>query len=117
MITCLGRLIAEKPNDSCLPFSGCRPHLNFVSGENGSGKSAALQCLQVCLGLQARLTGRAKTAKELIMTKQSVAVAKVVLWNTVCNALSHMMYGIWLCDLPIFVLLLCPCDTAVKGTA
>lgn len=62
--------------------SPCRPHLNFISGENGSGKSAALQCLQVCLGVQARLTGRAKTGKELINDKASVTTAKVVLWNT-----------------------------------
>lgn len=61
----------------------CRPHLNFISGENGSGKSAALQCLQVCLGVQARLTGRAKTGKELINDNATVATAQVVLWNTV----------------------------------
>ena len=61
----------------------CRPHLNFISGENGSGKSAALQCLQVCLGVQARLTGRARTGKELINDNASAATAKVVLWNTV----------------------------------
>ena len=61
----------------------CRPHLNFISGENGSGKSAALQCLQVCLGVQARLTGRAKTGKELINDSATVATAQVVLWNTV----------------------------------
>ena len=100
-------------------FSGCRPHLNFISGENGSGKSAALQCLQVCLGVQARLTGRAKTAKELIMTKQSVAVAKVVLWNTVCDSLPHVLHSICLCAVPFCVLLLAVtrCDTAVKGSA
>ena len=93
-------------------LSGCSPHLNFISGENGSGKSAALQCLQVCLGVHARLTGRAKTAKELIMTKQSVAVAKVVLWNTVCDALSHMLYSKWLCALHLCVLLRgsCACE-------
>ncbi len=70
----------------------CRPHLNFISGENGSGKSAALQCLQVCLGVQARLTGRAKTGKELINDSSSVATAKVVLWNTVRALLCCAIY-------------------------
>ncbi|CAL5228582.1 g11742 [Coccomyxa viridis] len=69
------------------------PHLNFISGENGSGKSAALQCLQVCLGVQARLTGRAKTGKELINDNSAVATAKVVLWNTGDEAYQPDEYG------------------------
>ena len=78
----------------------CRPHLNFISGENGSGKSAALQCLQVCLGVQARLTGRAKTGKELINDSSAVATAKVVLWNTVrtapsCSPLKLDSWAVW----------------------
>jgi hypothetical protein len=60
-----------------------RPHLNFISGENGSGKSATLQCLQVCLGARARDTGRSSSAKELVNYAASSATARVTLWNTV----------------------------------
>ena len=41
------------------------PELHIWGG-TAPGKSAALQCLQVCLGVQARLTGRARSGKELI---------------------------------------------------
>lgn len=34
------------------------PHITFISGANGSGKSAALTALQCCLGVQAKGTGR-----------------------------------------------------------
>ena len=60
-----------------------RPHLNFITGENGSGKSATLQCLQVCLGARARDTGRSTAAKGLINDEASSANARTVLWNTV----------------------------------
>lgn len=35
------------------------PHVTFINGTNGSGKSAILQGLQFCLGMQAAKTGRA----------------------------------------------------------
>ena len=44
------------------------------------------------LGVQARLTGRAKTGKELINDSSSVATAKVVLWNTVRALLCCAIY-------------------------
>jgi hypothetical protein len=118
-ISSSGHLQLRSQVTSADGFFGCRPHLNFISGENGSGKSAVLQCLQVCLGAQARLTGRAKTARELIMTKQSVAVAKVVLWNTVWSVLPHMLYS----SLLMCLITLCtflgshPCNTALMGVA
>ena len=61
----------------------CRRHLNFISGENGSGKSATLQCLQVCLGVDPRRTGRAQTTRGLIRDGATSAVARVTVWNTV----------------------------------
>mgnify|MGYP000565850637 CR=1 FL=1 len=42
------------------------PNVNFINGANGSGKSAILAAIQICLGAQARKTGRAKTLKDLI---------------------------------------------------
>ena len=38
------------------------PHVTFINGTNGSGKSAILQGLQFCLGMQAAKTGRAGVA-------------------------------------------------------
>ena len=35
------------------------PHVTFINGTNGSGKSAILQGMQFCLGMQAAKTGRA----------------------------------------------------------
>ena len=41
-------------------------HINFIHGQNGSGKSAILAALQICLGAQARKTHRAHQLRELI---------------------------------------------------
>lgn len=60
----------------------CRPHLNFVSGANGSGKSASLQALQCCLGVQARKTGRAANFAELIQDGAPSGLVSVTIWNT-----------------------------------
>jgi hypothetical protein len=71
----------------------CRPHVNFISGSNGSGKSASLQALQCCLGVKARDTGRATKAEQFIKTGCSHAVAAVSLWNTGGDALNPGQYG------------------------
>ena len=39
------------------------PHCTFINGTNGSGKSAILQGLQFCLGMQAAQTGRARAPR------------------------------------------------------
>jgi hypothetical protein len=39
--------------------------VTFVSGTNGSGKSAVLQALQCCLGVRANATGRAKSFQKV----------------------------------------------------
>ncbi|KAL0037264.1 hypothetical protein WJX79_009148 [Trebouxia sp. C0005] len=69
------------------------PHVNFISGSNGSGKSASLQALQCCLGVKARDTGRATKAEQFIKTGCSHAVAAVSLWNTGGDALNPGLYG------------------------
>ena len=61
---------------------GCRPSVNFISGTNGSGKSATLQALQFCLGVAARHTGRGQGAKDLIKYGARQLLARVTLWNT-----------------------------------
>ncbi|OQS02309.1 structural maintenance of chromosomes protein 6 [Thraustotheca clavata] len=42
------------------------PNINFITGENGSGKSAIIAALQICLGASARATHRGKSIKNLI---------------------------------------------------
>ena len=42
--------------------------MTLVSGENGSGKSAIKQALQVCMGVRASATGRAPSLREFIRT-------------------------------------------------
>ncbi|KAE9321874.1 hypothetical protein PR003_g17364 [Phytophthora rubi] len=42
------------------------PHGNFITGENGSGKSAIIAALQVCFGSSAHSTHRGKSLKSLI---------------------------------------------------
>ncbi|KAE9317652.1 Structural maintenance of chromosomes protein 6 [Phytophthora fragariae] len=42
------------------------PHINFITGENGSGKSAIIAAIQICLGASARSTHRGKSVKNLI---------------------------------------------------
>lgn len=43
----------------------CR-NVNFIHGQNGSGKSAILAAIQICLGAGARRTHRARNLKELV---------------------------------------------------
>ncbi|KAK9811990.1 hypothetical protein WJX73_006757 [Symbiochloris irregularis] len=69
------------------------PHVNFISGQNGSGKSAVLQALQFCLGLSARHTGRATSAKQLVRTGASYMKAQVTLWNLGVDAYLPNYYG------------------------
>ncbi|KAG6592579.1 ABC transporter SMC family [Phytophthora cinnamomi] len=42
------------------------PNINFITGENGSGKSAIIAAIQICLGANARTTHRGKNLKTLI---------------------------------------------------
>ncbi|KAA6429283.1 MAG: structural maintenance of chromosomes 6 [Trebouxia sp. A1-2] len=57
------------------------PHINFVSGTNGSGKSAVLQAIQQVLGVRASATNRASTQKEFIRKGAHEALISVTLWN------------------------------------
>ena len=46
------------------------PLINFVVGRNGSGKSAILTALAICLGGKASSTNRGQSLKSFIMTGQ-----------------------------------------------
>ena len=71
------------------------PNVNFINGANGSGKSAILAAIQICLGAQARRTGRAKTMKDLIRKGSTATHAKlrVKLLNRGSDAYMHDVYG------------------------
>ncbi|KAI3430279.1 hypothetical protein D9Q98_004875 [Chlorella vulgaris] len=56
-------------------------HVTFVSGTNGSGKSAVLQALQCCLGVRAGATGRARSFQKLIRTGSNEAIIRVTVYN------------------------------------
>jgi len=57
------------------------PNINFVVGENGSGKSAILTALSICFGTKARSTNRASTLKTLIKAGAYVALVAVTVNN------------------------------------
>ena len=69
------------------------PNVNFISGHNGSGKSAVLQALQCCLGVQARKTGRGTSQANFVRKGARSALAQVVLWNMGSDAYRPDVYG------------------------
>jgi hypothetical protein len=64
----------------------CR-NVNFISGQNGSGKSAILAAIMICLGGSARSTHRASNLKDLVRKEAAggnqcvTAKVSVTLWN------------------------------------
>ena len=68
-------------------------HLNFVTGKNGSGKSAILAALQVALGVTARKTGRGTSYSALIKNGKSSALAAIELLNEGSEAWRPEVYG------------------------
>lgn len=77
---------------------GC--NVVFISGTNGSGKSAVLNAIQMCLGAQAKSTGRNNKASDFIRTAAAEdeipptsAVATVAIWNTGTDAYCHNTFG------------------------
>ena len=57
------------------------PHVTFISGKNGSGKSASLQALQCCLGVNATKHGKNASLAKLIRTGADEAIMRVTIWN------------------------------------
>jgi structural maintenance of chromosomes protein 6 len=78
----------------------CR-NVNFITGQNGSGKSAILAAIQICLGAGARRTHRARNLKDLVRkdagsTEQqapSQALIRVTLLNAGSDAYKSELYG------------------------
>ena len=60
---------------SCLELD-LGTNMNVITGENGSGKSAILTAIQICLGVKSSSTHRGHKLKDLIQTgKEYVMLA------------------------------------------
>ncbi|XP_014494281.1 structural maintenance of chromosomes protein 6B isoform X1 [Vigna radiata var. radiata] len=68
-------------------------HVNFITGQNGSGKSAILTALCVAFGCRAKGTQRASTLKDFIKTGASNAVIQVEIQNEGEDAFKPEIYG------------------------
>ncbi|XP_010062366.2 structural maintenance of chromosomes protein 6B [Eucalyptus grandis] len=67
--------------------------VNFITGQNGSGKSAILTALCVAFGCRAKGTQRASTLKDFIKTGCSSALVQVDLKNCGEDAFKPEIYG------------------------
>jgi chromosome segregation ATPase len=74
----------------------CR-NINFIHGQNGSGKSAILAALQICLGAGARRTHRARNLASLVRTDHVLqpthAKLSVTIRNEGDDAFRYEEYG------------------------
>jgi chromosome segregation ATPase len=70
------------------------PLINFIIGHNGSGKSAVLTALQVCLGGRATSTNRGKGIKDMIKEGQESATLAVKIKNEGEDAYKPELYGV-----------------------
>ena len=69
-------------------------NLNFITGANGSGKSAVVAAIQLCLGANARTTGRASNLASFIREgSNDPAIIRVTLHNDGSDAYFPHLYG------------------------
>jgi chromosome segregation ATPase len=76
-----------------LPYQRCA-----TQGDNGSGKSAVLAAIQICLGANARRTHRARNIKEMVRregagSQNGNAKIQVTLLNGGADAYRPELYG------------------------
>ncbi|KAK0724778.1 hypothetical protein B0H67DRAFT_483111 [Lasiosphaeris hirsuta] len=69
------------------------PLLNFIVGENGSGKSAILTAITLCLGGKASSTNRGGSLKSFVKEGCERAVLSVKIKNQGQDAYKHDIYG------------------------
>ncbi|KAJ8107041.1 hypothetical protein OPT61_g9137 [Boeremia exigua] len=69
------------------------PLINFIIGHNGSGKSAVLTALQICLGGKATATNRAQNLKSLIKEGETHCSVRVRIKNQGALAFKPHEYG------------------------
>lgn len=58
-----------------------KPHVNFITGRNGSGKSSILVAISVGLGCNSRLSGRGSNLADLIKDGQNKAIITITIQN------------------------------------
>ncbi|KAG0215890.1 Structural maintenance of chromosomes protein 6 [Mortierella sp. NVP41] len=73
-----------------VPFG---PKINFIIGHNGSGKSAILTAIMVCLGGKASTTNRGSSLKALIREGASQTDVKLQLRNRGSDGFKPEVYG------------------------
>ncbi|KAJ4412020.1 Structural maintenance of chromosomes protein 6 [Gnomoniopsis sp. IMI 355080] len=86
-ITCINFMCHSKL------FVTLGPNLNFIVGENGSGKSAILTAITLCLGGKASSTNRGGNMKAFIKEGQNEARLIVKIKNQGEDAYQHEIYG------------------------
>ncbi|KAI9106206.1 P-loop containing nucleoside triphosphate hydrolase protein, partial [Phlyctochytrium arcticum] len=69
------------------------PNINFIVGHNGSGKSAILTALAVCLGGRATFTNRASSIKQFLKEGTPGARVKITIRNEGDDAYKPQVYG------------------------
>lgn len=69
------------------------PLLNFIVGENGSGKSAILTAITLCLGAKASATNRGGSLKNFIKEGEERGFLAVRIKNCGEDAYEHDVYG------------------------
>ena len=76
-----------------LSIKPCR-RINFINGANGSGKSAILAALQICLGASAKSTHRGNRMGDLVREGyEGQALVRVSLVNEGSDAAKPEVYG------------------------
>ncbi|KAJ6244233.1 structural maintenance of chromosomes 5 [Anaeramoeba flamelloides] len=68
-------------------------HINFIHGKNGSGKSAIMVALLICLSAPTKFTNRGSSLKELIRYDQNRAKIQVLIRNKGVKAYKPSKYG------------------------
>ncbi|KAL1623977.1 Structural maintenance of chromosomes protein 6 [Neofusicoccum ribis] len=69
------------------------PLINFVIGHNGSGKSAVMTALTLCLGAKATATNRGQSLKSFIKEGEDAAMLAVKIKNHGTSAFKPELYG------------------------
>ncbi|QIX00583.1 hypothetical protein AMS68_006100 [Peltaster fructicola] len=69
------------------------PLINFIIGHNGSGKSAVMTALTMCLGAKASSTNRGSSLKSMIKEGQDTATLAVKIKNQGDGAYKPDLYG------------------------
>ena len=69
------------------------PQINFITGVNGSGKSAILVGLSLCLGANTSFAQRSNRLGEFVRTGTQKAVVSVTLRNVGLEAFKPELYG------------------------